>query len=146
MVERGYMGRDLKKLDNTRYDVIVVGSGIAGMTAALSIDPKLTVALISKEQFTESSTYKAQGGMAVAIGPDDSVQEHVSDTLKVGQGLCREETVKILISDGPKALAYLQSLGADFCHGPNGLDLTREAAHSRNRVVHYYDYTGKHIA
>jgi L-aspartate oxidase len=149
MAERGYIApvwKKPKKLESKSYDVIIVGAGIAGMTVALSIDSKLKVALVSKEQFTESSTYKAQGGLAVAVGPDDSVKEHIADTLRVGQGLCREEAVKILAGEGPKALEFLQSLGANFCHNPNGLDLTREAAHSRKRVVHYYDYTGKYIA
>ncbi|MBP2639296.1 MAG: L-aspartate oxidase [Firmicutes bacterium] len=113
---------------------------------ALSIDAKLRVALVSKEQITQSSTYKAQGGMAVAVGPDDSIEEHILDTLRVGQGLCRTESVTVLAGEGPKALEFLQSLGADFCHTEDGLDLTREAAHSRKRVVHYYDYTGKYIA
>lgn len=135
-----------KQLDGKRYDVIIVGTGIAGMTVALSLDAKLKVALVSKEPFTESSTYKAQGGMAVALGPDDSAEEHFADTVRVGQGVCREEAVKVLAGEGPAALEFLQSLGAEFCHNQNGLDLTREAAHSRKRVVHYYDYTGKYIA
>ncbi len=135
-----------KKLATKRYDVVVVGAGIAGMTVALSMDPKLRVALVSKEQVAECSTYKAQGGIAVAVGPDDSAQDHFLDTVKVGQGLCCEEIVRILADEGPDGLGFLQSLGADFCHTKFGLDLTKEAAHSRNRVVHYYDYTGKYVA
>ena len=149
MAERSYITpvwEKPKKLESKSYDVIVIGAGIAGMTVALSIDSKLKVALVSKAPFTESSTYKAQGGVAVAVGPDDSVKKHIADTVKVGQGLCREEAVKVLAGEGPKALEFLQALGADFCHNQSGLDLTREAAHSRNRVVHYYDYTGKYIA
>ncbi|MDF2500072.1 MAG: L-aspartate oxidase [Anaerosporomusa subterranea] len=149
MAERSYITpvwQNHKQLDSKSYDVIVVGTGIAGMTVSLSLDSKLRIALVSKEQFMESSTYKAQGGMAVAVGPDDSAEEHFADTVRVGQGVCREEAVNILAGEGPAALEFLQSLGADFCHNQNGLDLTREAAHSRNRVVHYYDYTGKYIA
>lgn len=149
MTERGYIISAQNKLNNLEskdYDVIVVGSGIAGMTVALSIDSKLKVALVSKEQITESSTYKAQGGMAVAVGPGDSVEEHIADTLRVGQGLCCEEAVKVLVGEGPEALDFLITLGADFCQNEKGLILTREAGHSRNRVVHYYDYTGKYIS
>lgn len=128
------------------YDVVVVGAGIAGMTAALSLPNSCKVALVSKEALAESSTYKAQGGMAIAVGVDDSPEEHLADTLRVGQGLCRAEAVESLVRQGPAALRFLQSLGADFNHEEDGLALTREAGHGRNRVVHYYDYTGRHLA
>ncbi|MEG6584809.1 L-aspartate oxidase [Dendrosporobacter sp. 1207_IL3150] len=148
MTARGYLVACPNRLDaiSKQYDVVVVGAGIAGMTAALSLDSKLKVALISKEKPSKSSTYKAQGGMAVAVGHDDSCEEHISDTLRVGQGLCRKDAVDVLVREGPLALEFLQGLGADFCHDEKGLVLTREAGHSRNRVVHYYDYTGKYIA
>lgn len=149
MAKRGYLTpvwENTNKLASKSYDVIVVGAGIAGMTVALSLDAKLKIAIISKEHFTKSSTYKAQGGMAVAVGPDDSVQDHSADTLRVGQGVCQEDAVKVLTGEGPEALEFLQMLGANFCHNQNGLDLTREAGHSCKRVVHYYDYTGKYIA
>jgi len=149
MIERGYITsvwKNIGNIESKQYDVIVVGAGVAGMTTALSLESKLKVVLVSKEAFTESSTYKAQGGIAVAVGPDDSIAEHITDTLNVGQGICREEAVSVLTGEGPKALEFLQALGADFCHNQTELDLTREAAHSRNRVVHYYDYTGKYIA
>ncbi len=149
MADREYIvsiPNDFSSVESKCYDVIVVGAGIAGMTVALSLDPKLKVALVSKERFIESSTYKAQGGMAVAVGSDDSIEQHIADTIRVGQGLCRKEAVDVLISEGPTALEFLQSLGASFHHNEKGLVLTREAGHSRNRVVHYYDYTGKYIA
>ena len=135
----------LATLPQKNYDVVIVGAGIAGMTTALSLASSLNVALISRGLFTEISTYKAQGGMAVAVGPDDSVQEHAADTIRVGKGLCNEDAVKVLVNDGPGALTFLQSCGANFAHSESGLILTREAGHSRNRVVHYYDYTGRHI-
>ncbi|MDU4961013.1 MAG: FAD-dependent oxidoreductase [Sporomusaceae bacterium] len=149
MAERGYSTALPASLDQVacrNCDVVVIGSGIAGMTVALALDPRLNVVLISKEPFTDSSTYKAQGGIAVAIGQDDSADAHSRDTLQAGQGACREEAVGILTGEGPAALAFLQALGADFCRRGPALALAREAAHSCNRVVHYYDYTGRHIA
>ncbi len=149
MTQRGYITpawRKLGELPEKRYDVVVVGAGVAGMTAALSIDPSCSVALVSKAELAESSTHKAQGGMAVAVGPDDSVQLHFDDTMRVGQGACRKEAVAVLTAEGPAALAYLQTLGADFCRDGNGLTLTREGGHSCHRVANYYDYTGRHIA
>lgn len=137
---------NLDELESNTYDVVIVGSGIAGMAVALSLDPKIKIALISKGPIRESSTYKAQGGMAVAVGPDDSPDEHLADTLRVGQGLCNQAAAEVLVQEGPAALDFLQSIGAEFNKGEQGLQLTREAGHSRNRVVHYYDYTGRHIS
>jgi L-aspartate oxidase len=136
----------LNGLESKTYDVVIVGAGIAGMSVALSLNPKLRVALISKEDINESSTYKAQGGMAISIGTDDSPEKHIADTLKVGRGLCRQSTVEVLVREGGKALEFLESLGTNFNHDENGICLSREAGHSENRIVHYYDYTGRHIA
>lgn len=149
MIKRGYLTRARQKpgvLAERCYDVVVLGAGIAGMTAALSIDPALRVALISKDALDASSTHKAQGGMAVAVGADDCVQFHFDDTLRVGQAACRVDAVRALTDEGPAALAYLEAQGAAFCRTGERLTLTREGGHSRRRVVHYYDYTGRHIA
>lgn len=145
-MEREYLVSKDEIKECQAFDVVIVGAGIAGMTAALSLDAKIKVALVSKAPCSESSTYKAQGGMAVAVGADDSILLHVADTIRVGQGVCCEEAVKVLIGEGPRALEYLKALSAVFSHNEKGLDLTREGGHSRNRVVHYYDYTGKYIA
>ncbi len=149
MVGREYIACQPMRLQEAagkKYDVLIVGAGVAGMTTALSLDPKLRVGLISKGQLRDSSTYKAQGGMAVAVGQDDSIETHREDTLRVGQGICCEESVQALVSEGPEALCFLESLGARFCHNGDALALTREGGHTRNRVVHYYDYSGKYIA
>lgn len=132
--------------ERKQYDVVVIGSGIAGLTVALSLSPSLKVALVSKGSLTESSTYKAQGGMAVALGFDDSPEQHMADTLKVGQGLCCKEAVRVLTKESQEGLLFLQQMGVQFNEGNNGLDLTREGGHSCQRIVHYYDYTGRHIA
>ncbi|MDF2564649.1 MAG: L-aspartate oxidase [Massilibacillus sp.] len=136
----------LNGLASKTYDVVIVGAGIAGMSVALSLNPKLKVALMSKEEIDESSTYKAQGGMAISIGANDSPEKHIADTLHVGRGLCRQPAVEVLIREGAKALEFLESLGTNFNHDENGICLSREAGHSENRIVHYYDYTGRHIA
>ena len=115
------------------------------MSTALTLSPSMNIALISRGLFAEISTYKAQGGMAVAIGSGDSIDAHAADTIRVGKGLCDEKAVNILVGEGPDALAFLQSHGADFCHDEHGLILTREAGHSHNRIVHYYDFSGRHI-
>ncbi|CUH95670.1 hypothetical protein P22_1746 [Propionispora sp. 2/2-37] len=129
-----------------RYDVIIVGMGVAGLTVALSLDKKLRIALVSKNSLDESSTYKAQGGMAVAAGTDDSAAQHAADTLHVGKGLCSKESVAVLTREAPAALDFLQTMGTRFCKSEQGLELAREGGHSRKRVVHHYDFTGRHIA
>lgn len=128
------------------YDVVVIGAGIAGMTAALSLDAKFNIALVSKGEAAESSTYKAQGGVSAAVGPDDSPEGHINDTLRVGQGLCRREAVEVMAQEGPAAIAYLESVGVKFDREAGKLSVTKEAGHSRKRVVHYYDATGRHIS
>jgi L-aspartate oxidase len=149
MIERAYMVSpiiNIAELEEQSYDVIVVGAGIAGMTVALSLDSRLKVALVSKESIQESSTYKAQGGMAIALGGDDSLEEHIADTLRVGRGLCYEPAVEVTVREASAALEFLQSFGTHFNQGEDGLYLGREAGHSHNRIVHYYDSTGRHIA
>lgn len=128
------------------YDVVVIGAGIAGLSAALSLDPKLSVAIVNKGEPEASSTYRAQGGVSAAVGPDDSPEAHSRDTLRVGQGLCRREAVEVMAREGPAAIAYLQSLGVDFNRQDDELSLTKEAGHSTKRVVHYYDATGRRIS
>lgn len=128
------------------YDVVVVGAGIAGLSAALSLDAKLRVAIVNKGDAPESSTYRAQGGVSAAVGPDDSPEMHTSDTMRVGQGLCRKKAVEVMAQEGPAAIAYLQSVGVDFNRTDDELSLTKEAGHSRKRVVHYYDATGRRIS
>ncbi|MBP2653444.1 MAG: L-aspartate oxidase [Firmicutes bacterium] len=132
--------------EQTVYDVVVVGAGVAGMTVALELNERFRVALLSKTGINEASTYKAQGGMAVAVGTDDSAERHIVDTLKVGQGLCCQEAVTCLAEEGLDALEFLLRQGVEFNRRNEGFDLTREAGHSRYRVAHYYDYTGRHIA
>ncbi len=122
----------------TEADVVVVGSGIAGLTAALRLRGQVTkVLLVTKDVLSAGSTQWAQGGIAAALGPGDTPQEHEQDTLVAGAGACDAEAVRVLVTDGPEAVRELIALGTRFDHTPDGeLSLTREGGHHRDRIVH----------
>jgi L-aspartate oxidase len=121
-------------------DLLVVGSGIAGLTAALrAADRGLRVAVVTKGTVDQAATSWAQGGVAAVLGlvPDDSLQHHVDDTLRAGAGLCDEDAVQVLIEEGPARVQELIDLGATFDRDPDGtLQLAREGGHEHPRVVH----------
>ena len=131
-------------------DVVVVGSGIAGLTTALRLgaapDP-VRVLVVTKELLSDGSTHWAQGGIAAALGPGDSPQEHLVDTLVAGVGLCDEDAVRVLVTEGPDAVRELIALGTHFDHTDAGeLSLTREGGHHRDRIAHAGgDATGAEI-
>ncbi len=130
-------------------DVIVIGSGIAGLTAALSARAKgLSVLLLTKDVLSTSSTSWAQGGIAAALGPGDSPDQHFQDTLEAGAGLCDQNSVKILVQEGPAAVRRLINLGATFDLDSSGnVALTREGGHRRHRIAHAGgDATGAEIS
>jgi L-aspartate oxidase len=130
-------------------DVIVIGSGIAGLTAALSArDKGLSVLLLTKDVLSTGSTSWAQGGIAAALGPGDSPDQHFQDTLEAGAGLCDEESVRILVQEGPAAVKRLINLGATFDLDSSGnVALTREGGHRRDRIAHAGgDATGAEIS
>ncbi len=130
-------------------DVIVVGSGIAGLTAALRLRQRVDrVLLVTKTVLSEGSTMWAQGGIAAALDPADSAEEHLADTLVAGAGVCDEEAVRILVSEGPARVRELATLGTKFDRGSDGeISLTREGGHGRNRIAHAGgDATGKEIS
>lgn len=130
-------------------DAIVVGSGIAGLTAALHLrDRGLSVAVVTKAQIDEGSTRWAQGGIAAALADDDSPDEHMSDTLVAGAGLCDPEAVRVLVTEGPAAVRELIDWGARFDTDPSGdIALTREGGHHRDRIAHAGgDATGKEVS
>jgi len=116
--------------------VVIVGSGIAGLIAALEIGRKHRVTLVTKAKLADSNTRWAQGGIAAAMFPDDSVAEHVADTLRAGAGLCQREPVEILCSEGPQRIRDLIRLGVAFDVRDGELARGLEAAHSRARVLH----------
>jgi L-aspartate oxidase len=133
----------------TSADVIVVGSGIAGLTAALRLRERgATVLLVTKTLLTEGSTAWAQGGIAAALADDDSPGEHMHDTLVAGVGLCDIPAVTALVHEGPTRVRELVTLGAEFDRGSDGaISLTREGGHHRDRILHAGgDATGKEIS
>ena len=134
-----------------RTDVVVVGSGVAGVTAVLEIRrrlPDARILLATKSELDDGSTRWAQGGVAAALGPGDSPQDHLTDTLTAGAGICDVRAVRALVTDGPDAVRRLIGLGAEFDREPSGpLALTREGGHLRSRIAHAGgDATGAEIS
>ena len=130
-------------------DVVVVGSGIAGLTTAIRArSAGLRVILVTKSHVDAGSTKWAQGGIAAALDPEDSAQEHFTDTIVAGAGLCNEEAVRILVTEGPDAIHGLIRLGAQFDVDESGaLALTREGGHHRDRIIHAGgDATGAEVS
>lgn len=128
---------DLSLLPQKDYDVVIIGSGIAGIYAALHIDPSLKVALVTKVDLTAGSSYYAQGGIAAVISPTDNFDSHIEDTLTAGAGLCDEDAVRVLVEEGPENIGELCMLNVPFDTNPEGeLQITREGGHSCRRIVH----------
>ena len=128
-------------------DFVVIGSGIAGLRAAIALAPVGRVLILTKAEPTESNTGYAQGGIAVALGDDDSPDLHAADTIKAGDGLCDEAAVRVLVEQGPPYVQELVDWGTQFDREADGsLSRGREAAHSVRRVLHAGDATGREIA
>ncbi|PTY06323.1 L-aspartate oxidase [Opitutaceae bacterium EW11] len=129
------------------FDVIVVGSGIAGLSFALKLaQTGHSVAILTKKTRAESNTNYAQGGIAVVTSKTDDFDSHVRDTLVAGDGLCNEKVVREIVSDGPQRVKELVDLGLSFSRGPSGAyDLGREGGHTKRRILHVKDMTGKAI-
>lgn len=118
-------------------EVVVLGSGAAGLSAALAARPVREVVLVTKDTLDAGSTNWAQGGLAAVLDPADSLESHVRDTLDAGAGLCDEGAVRTLVTEAPTAIRYLMKLGASFDAGSHGgIALTREGGHSHSRIVH----------
>lgn len=129
-----------------KTDFIIIGSGIAGLRAAIELAPEGEVCILSKDEPSESNTEYAQGGIAVALSDEDRVSFHYEDTIAAGDGLCNEEAVNILVIEGPARIQELICWGTEFDREGTKLAFTREAAHSKRRVLHAHgDSTGKEI-
>ena len=133
--------------DPHRSDVLVIGSGIAGLFYALRLAEHGSVAVVTKKRAADSATNWAQGGIAAVLAGDDSFEQHVQDTLGAGAGLCREPVVRHVVERGPAMIEALLKLGAEFDSGEakQSLDLGREGGHTRRRIVHHRDATGREI-
>ena len=132
-----------------RTDFLVLGSGIAGLSFALKVCNFGSVAIVTKKEKIESSTNYAQGGIAAVLGSDDSFNLHIADTIAVGDGISHPEIVEIVIRDGPSRIKELFDWGVDFSKNSSGketsYDLGREGGHSRRRIVHVQDLTGREV-
>ena len=124
------------------FDVLIVGSGLAGLTAALQLAPTHRVAVITKRQLQDGSSGWAQGGIAAVLAEDDSFDAHVQDTLTAGAGLCDLASTRYVVENAPDTIAWLQKLGVPFSQEEGHLHLTREGGHSARRIVHATDATG----
>ena len=128
-------------------DFLVIGAGVAGLRAAIELAQAGRVLVVAKDSLRESSSEYAQGGIAVALSDDDEVALHEQDTIYAGDGLCDPAAVRTLVEEGPPAIEQLIEWGAEFDREGTELAFTREAAHSRNRILHAHgDSTGKEIA
>ena len=140
-------------MSSTRhFDFLVLGSGIAGLSFALNVAARGRVAIITKKDRAESNTNYAQGGIAAVTSKEDSFEMHVRDTLEAGAGLCKEEVVRTIIEEGPARIAELIELGMRFSerevpssNGVKELDLGKEGGHSKRRILHAKDVTGREI-
>jgi len=124
------------------FDVLIVGSGLAGLSAALLLAPHKRVAIITKRAVSEGSSGWAQGGIAAVWSKDDSFDAHIDDTLIAGAGLCDLDATRFVVEQAPSAIAWLQKMGVPFSEEDGQLHLTREGGHSARRIVHVTDATG----
>ncbi|MEE9445502.1 MAG: L-aspartate oxidase [Cocleimonas sp.] len=133
------------------HDVLIIGSGASGLTLALSLPKSMRIAILSKEELTEGSTFYAQGGISAVLDKSDSFESHIADTLDSGAGLCDEKVVRHVVEKGPEAIDWLIQAGVPFTRednsieGSGGLHLTREGGHSNRRVAHAADASGRAI-
>ena len=136
-MDRFIFKTDYNELPIEKADVLIIGSGIAGLYAALHLDPSMKVTVITKATIEKSNSWLAQGGIASVIAPDDIYESHIEDTLVAGAGLCDEKAVKLLVEEGPKDIRELCELSVPFDHNAEGeLMITREGGHSHRRIVH----------
>ena len=131
-------------------DVLIIGSGAAGLTCALHLCEQFSVNVLCKSELTEGSTYYAQGGIAAVLDNEDSVESHVADTLVAGAGLCHQDAVRFTVENSRQAIDWLIQQGVSFSQqqdeqGESSYHLTREGGHSHRRIIHSADATGKAV-
>jgi L-aspartate oxidase len=124
---------------------LVIGTGVAGLSFAIKAARLGTVNIITKRGLEDSNTNMAQGGIASVVSPSDSFDLHIQDTLSAGAGLCKKHVVEITVKEGPERVRELMDLGVEFTREGKSLSLGREGGHSRNRIVHCHDLTGREV-
>jgi L-aspartate oxidase len=135
-----------KRVPHCFTDVLILGGGLAGLRAALAIDPRLSVTVITKDDLRVSSSQWAQGGIAGVVDPEDRFDNHVADTLAAGGGLCHTDVVESVVREAPDRIHELISWGTKFDERDGGLELGREGGHSHHRIVHALgDATGREV-
>ena len=135
------------KVPKSEYDLVIVGSGIAGLSFALKVaEAGYRVAIFTKKDKAESNTNYAQGGIAAVTSSGDDLDKHVHDTLEAGDGLCDAKVVREILKDGPERIQDLIRMGVEFSSlGDGRISLGKEGGHSKRRVLHVKDVTGKAI-
>jgi L-aspartate oxidase len=133
-----------------RFDILVIGSGAAGLSLALNMADQASVGILSKSDLSAGSTNSAQGGIAAVLAQNDSIASHIADTLEAGAGLCRKDVVELVVGEGRKAIEALIEAGVPFSRTPEledgfGYHLTREGGHSHRRIIHVDDATGRAV-
>ncbi len=129
-------------MQNFEFDVLIIGSGLAGLSAALYLPEHQSVAVVSKDACASGSSVWAQGGLAAVLGEQDSFTAHYDDTMVAGAGLCEPEATHFVVENAPAAIRWLQACGVPFSREAGALHLTREGGHSHRRIVHVADATG----
>ena len=132
-----------------KHDVLIIGSGAAGLTAALTLPAHLRVAVLTKGSLSSGSTLYAQGGIAAVLEQTDSISDHISDTLKAGGGLCHEDAVRFTVEHSREAIEWLIEQGVEFTRSEDDGEhyhLTQEGGHSRRRIIHAADATGQAVS
>lgn len=139
----------MSNVPHHQFDVLILGSGAAGLSMALRLPDIVSCAVVSKRNLSEGNTLYAQGGISAVLDSTDSVDSHVADTLRAGAGLCRESVVRTVVERGPDSIRWLRSEGMAFTQTPptgdSELHLTREGGHSHRRVAHAADATGREL-
>ncbi len=146
-LKRRYLVRfDPKRVPHLFADVLIIGGGIAGIRAALAVDPRLTTIVVTKDALSQSNSAYAQGGIAGVLDPLDDVANHASDTMAAGKGLCDDAVVSMVVNEAPERIRELAAFGAQFDLKDGAIALTQEGGHSHRRVAHALgDATGKEV-
>ena len=133
--------------NHQQYDVLVIGSGAAGLTLALQLAQRARIGILSKSSVNEGSPWFAQGGIAAVLDDQDSIDAHLNDTLNAGAGLCHRDTVRFTVERGKQAIQWLIDQGVDFTRdtGSDDYHLTKEGGHSHRRIIHSADATGRAV-